>query len=126
MCADSCCLSSHHGCSYLCPSETTEERRRCPSRELRAGILYRGCECFRRNGIQDDCPRADCQQRKRDCLTLPAPKCCPSKKVMKYVRMTHGYRKFYNPESCGLPESKSYPKKVNLEHCVKANSKKRE
>lgn len=46
------------------------------SRELRAGILYAGCDCEKRNGLQDQCPRSQCQGSPQ-CLTIP-PTCPPS------------------------------------------------
>lgn len=51
--------------------------QRCRSRELRGGILYTSCGCTRRNGLQYDCPRSECQGR-RVCLKKPYPKCCAS------------------------------------------------
>ena len=30
------------------------------SRELRAGVVYIDCDCYHRNGLQQDCPRAGC------------------------------------------------------------------
>lgn len=55
-----------------------QERRgkRSKSCELRASILYHGCECEKRNGLQDDCPRSECHGSP-ECLTLP-PTCGPS------------------------------------------------
>ncbi|GLV34417.1 uncharacterized protein CBL_09665 [Carabus blaptoides fortunei] len=50
--------------------------KRAKSRELRAGILYVGCDCEKRNGLQDQCPRSECQGRP-PCLTKP-PTCPPS------------------------------------------------
>ncbi|XP_050304289.1 uncharacterized protein LOC126741877 [Anthonomus grandis grandis] len=46
------------------------------SRELRASILYTGCQCERRDGLQDDCPRTGCHGSP-ECLTSP-PTCGPS------------------------------------------------
>ncbi|XP_030759314.1 uncharacterized protein LOC115884778 [Sitophilus oryzae] len=46
------------------------------SRELRASILYTGCLCEKRNGLQDDCPRTGCHGSP-ECLTSP-PSCGPS------------------------------------------------
>ncbi|XP_018319150.1 uncharacterized protein LOC108732700 isoform X1 [Agrilus planipennis] len=46
------------------------------SRELRCGILYMGCDCEKRNGLQDDCRRTGCQGSPQ-CLTRP-PTCAPS------------------------------------------------
>lgn len=46
------------------------------SRELRGGVLYVGCDCEKRNGLQDDCHRSECFGRP-PCLTRP-PTCGPS------------------------------------------------
>lgn len=47
------------------------------SRELRGGILYSGCDCEKRNGLQDDCQRSECRGSPA-CLTKPNPSCGPS------------------------------------------------
>lgn len=47
----------------------------CKSRELRASIMYYGCDCIKRNGLQDQCPRTGCQGD-RLCAYDP-PCCCP-------------------------------------------------
>ncbi|KAG5876712.1 hypothetical protein JTB14_038029 [Gonioctena quinquepunctata] len=46
------------------------------SRELRASILYTGCDCEKRDGLQDDCLRTDCRGSP-ECFTNP-PTCGPS------------------------------------------------
>lgn len=46
------------------------------SRELRASVLYTGCDCEKRNGLQDDCQRSECHGSPQ-CLTNP-PTCGPS------------------------------------------------
>ncbi|XP_046661675.1 uncharacterized protein LOC124354914 isoform X2 [Homalodisca vitripennis] len=45
--------------------------------ELRSGVLYSGCQCVKRDGLQHDCPRTGCQG-KASCMAFPAPKCGPS------------------------------------------------
>jgi hypothetical protein len=55
------------------PRRTT----RAKSRELRASILYIGCDCEKRNGLQDDCRRTGCHGSP-ECLTKPEPICGPS------------------------------------------------
>lgn len=62
---------------------------KCKSRELRAGILYTTCGCCRRNGLQYDCPRSECQGRKI-CITKPFPKCCPSHYGNRFANVTMG------------------------------------
>lgn len=47
------------------------------SRELRAGQMYVGCDCEKRNGLQDGCRRTECNGSP-ECLTLPNPTCGPS------------------------------------------------
>ncbi|XP_017771598.1 PREDICTED: uncharacterized protein LOC108558999 [Nicrophorus vespilloides] len=49
---------------------------RANSRELRASILYRGCDCEKRNGLQDDCRRTGCHGSP-ECRMQP-PTCAPS------------------------------------------------
>jgi hypothetical protein len=44
--------------------------------ELRGGVYYNRCDCSRRNGLQNDCQRMECQGRP-ECLTYP-PSCIPS------------------------------------------------
>jgi hypothetical protein len=44
--------------------------------ELRGGVYYNRCDCSRRNGLQNDCQRSECQGRPA-CLTNP-PMCIPS------------------------------------------------
>lgn len=62
---------------------------KCKSRELRAGILYTTCGCCRRNGLQYDCPRSECQGRKI-CLVKPFPKCCPSQYGNRFANVIMG------------------------------------
>ncbi|XP_023025851.1 uncharacterized protein [Leptinotarsa decemlineata] len=50
--------------------------RQSKSRELRASILYTGCDCEKRDGLQDDCQRTGCHGSP-ECLTNP-PTCGPS------------------------------------------------
>lgn len=54
-----------------------DKKKRSKSREIRAGILYRGCDCEQRNGLQDQCPRTGCHGSP-ECLTKPEPICGPS------------------------------------------------
>lgn len=51
--------------------------KRAKSRELRASIYYMGCDCEKRNGLQDDCRRTGCHGSP-ECLTKPDPICGPS------------------------------------------------
>lgn len=65
------------------------------SRELRGGKLMANCNCTRRNGLQYDCPRAECQGHPI-CLTRPFPKCCPSLFANRFEQISMG--KFTNPD----------------------------
>ncbi|GJQ87347.1 hypothetical protein Trydic_g17393 [Trypoxylus dichotomus] len=47
------------------------------SRELRGSVMYVGCDCENRNGLQDDCQRTECHGSP-ECLTVPHPTCGPS------------------------------------------------
>jgi hypothetical protein len=48
------------------------------SSRLVAGQMLEGCECGRRNGLQDSCPQPECQGRP-ECTQKP-PTCAPSQK----------------------------------------------
>lgn len=93
--------------------------RKCRSRELRGGILMNKCDCVKRNGLQQDCPRSHCQVRsvvslfhfqkfsrkilsqgKPCCLTKPIPKCCPAKFTCRYAVKTYG-----KPSNPPMPSS---------------------
>ncbi|XP_052873249.1 keratin-associated protein 5-4-like [Anopheles cruzii] len=63
--------------------------RPCKSRELRGGNLIMSCECLKRNGLQHDCPRWECQA-KPCCLTKPEATCCPSRWARRYRFLTMG------------------------------------
>ncbi|XP_002019100.2 keratin, ultra high-sulfur matrix protein isoform X2 [Drosophila persimilis] len=63
--------------------------RGCRSRELRCGIMYTTCDCVKRNGLQDKCPRSACQGRPA-CLCFPYPNCGPSAFPLRYANMTMG------------------------------------
>lgn len=51
--------------------------------------MYTTCDCVRRNGLQDKCPRSLCQG-KAACMTLPTPSCCPATGPLRYVNITMG------------------------------------
>uniref|UniRef100_A0A1A9X280 IGFBP N-terminal domain-containing protein n=1 Tax=Glossina brevipalpis TaxID=37001 RepID=A0A1A9X280_9MUSC len=69
----------------------------CRSRELRCGIMYTTCECIKRNGLQDKCPRSLCQGRSA-CMCFPTPNCCPSSFPLRYANMTMGVIKKKNKD----------------------------
>ncbi|KAL1140151.1 hypothetical protein AAG570_000083 [Ranatra chinensis] len=57
-------------------SKAPWDKPRYASVEIRAGRNLYGCECTLRNGLQDNCPRSDCEGRP-PCLQ-EVPECCPS------------------------------------------------
>lgn len=61
------------------------------SRELRGGRFIANCNCTRRNGLQYDCQRAECQGH-LICLTRPFPKCCPSLFANRFEMISMGKR----------------------------------
>lgn len=65
------------------------------SRELRGGRLMANCNCTRRNGLQYDCQRSECQGH-CICLTRPFAKCCPSLFANRFEMVSMGKRS--NPE----------------------------
>ncbi|KAJ3643078.1 hypothetical protein Zmor_025814 [Zophobas morio] len=67
----------------------TVRAKRAKSRELRSGILHVGCDCEKRNGLQDDCRRTDCMGSP-ECLTKPEPTCGPS----EFCDGKHLYKKY--------------------------------
>ncbi|XP_055850663.1 keratin-associated protein 5-3-like [Episyrphus balteatus] len=81
---DPCCGPCADTCGPYGPSSDE-----CHSRELRAGIMYTNCECWKRNGLQDQCPRSMCQGQ---CCAMgqSAPSCCPSAYPLKFAYMTMG------------------------------------
>lgn len=68
-------ISIHN--SSLFESHQVPYPRPAASVELRCGVLYSGCQCVKRDGLQQDCPRSECQGRPA-CLAYPAPTCVPS------------------------------------------------
>lgn len=61
------------------------------SRELRGGRLIANCNCTRRNGLQYDCQRSECQGHPI-CLTRPYPKCCPALFANRFEQVSMGKR----------------------------------
>lgn len=61
------------------------------SRELRGGHLIANCNCTRRNGLQYDCQRSECQGHPI-CLTRPFPKCCPALFANRFEMISMGKR----------------------------------
>ena len=55
--------------------------------ELRGSKMYVGCDCLKRNGMQHDCPRNECQGKK-ECLKFPAPVCQPSGLAPPIIRIS--------------------------------------
>lgn len=60
------------------PPKRTDLNQRSNSRELLNGTLLSGCDCVKRNGLQDQCKRVECRGRP-ECLIKPEPQCIPAK-----------------------------------------------
>ncbi|KAL6448000.1 hypothetical protein ACFW04_000205 [Cataglyphis niger] len=63
-------------CSVKSQKSCCRKKRRLKkvkSIELRAGTLYNNCDCYRRDGLQHDCPRSLCG--KEACKVKPWPQC---------------------------------------------------
>ncbi|EEZ99965.1 keratin-associated protein 10-8 [Tribolium castaneum] len=98
---------------YRRPKCPTGASSRSKSRELRASILHVGCDCEKRNGLQDDCPRSECQGAP-ECLTKPDPTCGPS----EFANGKHlGRKKDYSGKNKDLEEYQCYPAYVRLPPC---------
>ncbi|KAK9694716.1 GAG-pre-integrase domain [Popillia japonica] len=80
--------------------------RRSKSRELRASVLYTTCDCIKRNGLQDDCPRSECHGQP-ECLTLPEPSCGPAEAARTFTISKFGKNK-------NLEQYQCYPAYVKL------------
>lgn len=66
-------------------------RPRYASIELRGGLHFLGCDCVRRNGLQDDCPRWDCAGRP-ECDVDPWPKCYPQQTTDFYGKRKPNFK----------------------------------
>lgn len=64
---------------------------RSRSRELRGGRLMANCNCTRRDGLQYDCKRTECQGS-AVCLTKLHPKCCPALFGNRFENVSMGKR----------------------------------
>uniref|UniRef100_A0A1B6E8W8 Uncharacterized protein n=1 Tax=Clastoptera arizonana TaxID=38151 RepID=A0A1B6E8W8_9HEMI len=51
---------------------------RTKSQELRGGVMYVGCDCTRKNGLQDDCQRWECGGSPKCVAQNPGPCCIPA------------------------------------------------
>lgn len=85
------------------------------SRELRSSILYRGCDCEKTNGLQDDCQRTDCRGSP-ECLTKP-PTCGPSefcngKHLMKKLNKEYKAKLFKENENGSRNDNPPYKSSV--------------
>ncbi|KAJ8981666.1 hypothetical protein NQ317_017287 [Molorchus minor] len=85
----------------------TSKVKQSKSRELRASILYRGCDCEQRNGLQDDCQRTGCHGSP-ECLTRP-PTCGPSEfcngKHLGKKTVSSGYQSVAGGGGAGGPDA---------------------
>ncbi|XP_065356926.1 sperm mitochondrial-associated cysteine-rich protein-like isoform X2 [Calliphora vicina] len=89
-------------CSPCDPCCAPFEPKACRSRELRCGIMYTTCDCIKRNGLQDKCPRALCQGRSA-CMCFPTPGCCPASFPLRYANVTMGVKRRRCVTSCPSP-----------------------
>lgn len=72
-----CYRIKRDGQQALLETDSSEKRLKTSrSRELRGSVLYRGCDCEKLNGLQDDCRRSECMGS--DCLAHPESCCGPS------------------------------------------------
>ncbi|KAK9511978.1 hypothetical protein O3M35_000529 [Rhynocoris fuscipes] len=86
------------------------------SYELRGGIMYKGCQCPKHNGLQDRCERTECNGKKQ-CLTQPEPSCAPSQGFLSPKPFANQGRQkdssFYcccrNPITSKMIDGKMYP-----------------
>nr|CAH7754320.1 unnamed protein product [Callosobruchus chinensis] len=86
-------------------SEVVHRLHQSKSRELRASILYTGCYCEKKDGLQDDCPRTGCHGSP-ECLTQP-PSCGPS----EFCNGKHLGKKGYGSKYLGKGEEEGNGKK---------------
>lgn len=84
--------------------------KKCRSRELRKGVFFQNCGCSRRNGLQYDCQRKECQSRP-GCVAQPFAKCCPSLFGNRFENITMGKKtnpvgdtsiRLFNGGSCAI------------------------
>ncbi|XP_037923338.1 uncharacterized protein LOC119659358 [Hermetia illucens] len=66
--------------------------RRSRSIELRAGKLYPTCDCIKRNGLQSDCRRTECQG-KSCCMRKSGPTCSPASFAQRLANHNMGRAK---------------------------------
>ncbi|RZC37920.1 keratin-associated protein 9-1-like [Asbolus verrucosus] len=96
---------------YRRPKCSNGSGKRSKSRELRASILHVGCDCEKRNGLQDDCPRSECRGSP-ECMTKPDPTCGPS----EFSNGKHLGKRNYG-KGKDLEEYQCYPAYVRLPPC---------
>ncbi|XP_061387706.1 sperm mitochondrial-associated cysteine-rich protein-like [Musca vetustissima] len=104
-------------CSPCDPCCAPFEPKSCRSHELRSGIMYTTCDCIKRNGLQDKCPRSQCQGRSA-CMCLPTPNCCPAAFPLRFANMTMGVKKRRGGgNSCSPPGSACPPPCGSCDTC---------
>ncbi|XP_045472939.1 uncharacterized protein LOC123679610 [Harmonia axyridis] len=112
---------------YKCKTDSSKKKKNkanvgkelgeSKSRELRAGILYVGCDCERKNGLQDNCLRTGCQGSP-ECLKSP-PTCLPSKYCNGKHLMKKLRNKYAKNESEGSGEEEEGPDSISYQ-CFEA------
>ncbi|KAG5671521.1 hypothetical protein PVAND_001715 [Polypedilum vanderplanki] len=88
-CPPPSCNPCMPSCDPCCPMPKPCAPKRCKSRELRSSVLMTSCDCVKKNGLQYDCPRRECNGRPC-CITKPIPMCCPSRYMWRYANVTMG------------------------------------
>lgn len=77
--------------------------------ELRGGKLYRGCDCDKKNGLQDRCLRFCCINNPK-CRTQPASCHCSKFSCGKHLKVKYGKKKSsYTCYVCGPPKYPCVP-----------------
>ncbi|XP_014276877.1 uncharacterized protein [Halyomorpha halys] len=73
-----------HRFNFYRPKGKPWDLKRVKSKELIGSQLYKNCDCIKRNGLQDDCPRFQCRGRGW-CKEQPFPLCPPFTQVPRPV-----------------------------------------
>ncbi|XP_044754592.1 keratin-associated protein 9-1-like [Coccinella septempunctata] len=92
--SDSCLVTRNRGKALSCSKSV----------ELRGGKLYRGCDCDKKNGLQDRCLRYCCINNPK-CRTQPASCHCSKFSCGKHLSVRYGKKKTitYTCCMCGPP-----------------------
>ncbi|KAL3270093.1 hypothetical protein HHI36_009151 [Cryptolaemus montrouzieri] len=83
------CLPRSFSDTILIKKKPCKTLRCSKSTELRGGVLYRGCDCDKKNGLQDQCLRYCCINNPR-CKTVPASCHCSKFSCGKHLAKRYG------------------------------------